>query len=165
MKVGDVCVKVAGRDAGRVCVVIDILEDNRVLVDGETRRRKVNPAHLVLIGKQARVEKGASHEKVLEAITGAKEIELAKIVEKKPGVKDTQKSKMRGNQKISSTLEDQRSSLVSGNILPDVVGKVEDVEIKKEKKLEGKGAKEKLEKKGAKKVEEKPVKKKATKKE
>lgn len=87
MKIGDVCVKVAGRDAGKVCVVLDVLDNNRVLVDGESRRRKVNPSHLVLLGKQAKVEKGASHEKVLEAIKGAKDIELAKILEKKEVVK------------------------------------------------------------------------------
>ncbi len=92
MKVGDVCVKVAGRDAGKVCVVIDVLENNRVLVDGESRRRKVNPSHLVLLGKQAKVERGASHEKALEAIKGAKEIEPAKIADKKPGVKEVGKA-------------------------------------------------------------------------
>ena len=42
---GRICVKIAGRDAGKKCVILEHKED-RVLIDGETRRRYVNPDHL-----------------------------------------------------------------------------------------------------------------------
>lgn len=43
--IGRICVKLAGRDAGKKCVILDKKED-RVLIDGETRRKYVNPEHL-----------------------------------------------------------------------------------------------------------------------
>lgn len=44
--VGRVCIKLAGRDAGKKCVVVNVVDEMFVLVDGETRRRKVNIRHL-----------------------------------------------------------------------------------------------------------------------
>ena len=44
--VGRVCVKIAGRDAGRKCVVVQQVNDHYVVVDGNTRRKKVNINHL-----------------------------------------------------------------------------------------------------------------------
>ena len=108
MRVGDVCIKVAGRDAGKVCVVVDILDNNRVLVDGETRRRKVNPVHLALIGKQARVEKGASHEKVLEAIKSAKELEPVKVLEQKSVIREEKVVKVK--EKAKTIKEEKKVS-------------------------------------------------------
>ncbi len=67
-KVGDVCVKIAGRDAGKTCVVVDTLESGLVLVEGATRRRKCNTRHLEPTGKSLDVKKGASHEAVMKAL-------------------------------------------------------------------------------------------------
>ena len=46
IEIGRICVKIAGRDAGLKCVIVDILDDKSVLIDGETRRRKCNVLHL-----------------------------------------------------------------------------------------------------------------------
>jgi len=43
--VGRICLKIAGRDAGQKCVILD-KKDDKVLIDGQTRRRYVNPEHL-----------------------------------------------------------------------------------------------------------------------
>lgn len=46
-EVGRVCVKIAGRETGKQCAVIEVLNDNFVLVGGpEVRKRKCNVAHL-----------------------------------------------------------------------------------------------------------------------
>lgn len=66
-KVGTVCVKIAGRDAGKSCVVVEELDKGMVLVEGETRRRKVNVKHLEPVGTSG-VKKGASHDTVMEAL-------------------------------------------------------------------------------------------------
>ncbi|MBR9675913.1 50S ribosomal protein L14e [Candidatus Woesearchaeota archaeon] len=63
-EVGRVCVKLAGRDAGQRCVVVDLLEDNYVLIDGLTRRRKCNVHHLEPLGEVIKLKKGASHSDV-----------------------------------------------------------------------------------------------------
>jgi large subunit ribosomal protein L14e len=59
-EVGVVCMKLAGRDAGKRCVVVDVVDAHTVLVDGETRRRKSNVKHLEPTGQKVHVAKGAS---------------------------------------------------------------------------------------------------------
>ncbi len=56
--IGRICVKIAGRDAGRTCVIIDVLEDGYVLVDGQTRRRKCNVRHLEPTKTTVELKKG-----------------------------------------------------------------------------------------------------------
>lgn len=67
LEVGRLCVKTAGRDAGKKAVVINILDDKYVLIDGETRRRKCNVAHLEAIEKTIEIKKDAPHEEVIKA--------------------------------------------------------------------------------------------------
>ncbi len=69
MEVGRICVKIAGRDAGKKCVIVDILDDTFVLIDGGTRRRKCNMSHLEPLEDLVDLRKGASHETVKEAFS------------------------------------------------------------------------------------------------
>lgn len=68
IEIGRVVVKIAGRDAGKKGIIIDILGDNSVLVDGETRRRKVNILHIEPLSQTAKIEKNASHEDVAKVL-------------------------------------------------------------------------------------------------
>ncbi|MCS7107278.1 MAG: 50S ribosomal protein L14e [Acidilobaceae archaeon] len=73
LEIGSICVKSRGREAGRKCVIVDIVDENNVLVTGPksltgVRRRKVNIRHIEPIGKKVNVQKGASDEEVLKAI-------------------------------------------------------------------------------------------------
>jgi len=61
MEIGQVCVKLAGRDAGKVCVVVDHVEKQFVLIDGNVRRRKCNAMHLEPMDQILKLKKGASH--------------------------------------------------------------------------------------------------------
>ena len=67
LDVGRLCVKTAGRDAGKTCVIVDTLENDYLLVDGETRRRKVSSSHVEPLDRTINVPKGASHEQVVHA--------------------------------------------------------------------------------------------------
>lgn len=69
MEVGRLCMKIAGRDANNTCVVVDLLENNYVLIDGETRRKKCNIKHLEPMNKVVNIKKGASREDVKKAFT------------------------------------------------------------------------------------------------
>jgi len=60
MEVGRLCVKIAGRDAGMKCVVVDNIDDNYVMIDGQTRRRKCNVRHLEPLDTVLKIKKGAS---------------------------------------------------------------------------------------------------------
>ena len=62
-EVGRVCLKIAGRDAGKHCVVLDV-KDNMVLVGGGVRRRMCNVKHLEPLNNVLKVKKGASASEV-----------------------------------------------------------------------------------------------------
>ncbi len=80
LEVGKVCMKIAGRDAGKFGVVLDVLDDTYVLLDGEVRRRKCNIHHLEPLDRTVDVKKNATHSEVLKAlgITEAKKKTKAK---------------------------------------------------------------------------------------
>jgi large subunit ribosomal protein L14e len=66
--IGRVCVKLAGRDAGKKCIVIDVIDAHTVVVDGETRRRKCNVKHLEPLEKTVEISKDAPAEEVARAM-------------------------------------------------------------------------------------------------
>jgi large subunit ribosomal protein L14e len=76
IEVGRICVKIAGREAGRKCVIVDIIDENFVLVTGPksltgVKRRRCNINHLEVLDKKIEIPKGASDEEVLKAIEQA----------------------------------------------------------------------------------------------
>ncbi|PIY59994.1 50S ribosomal protein L14e, partial [Candidatus Woesearchaeota archaeon CG_4_10_14_0_8_um_filter_47_5] len=60
--VGRVCMKIAGRDANRICVVVEVIDEHFVMIDGQTRRRKCNILHLEPLQKTVDIAAGASSE-------------------------------------------------------------------------------------------------------
>jgi len=64
IEVGRLSLKIAGRDAGKTCVIVDVLDSNNVLIDGETRRRKCNINHIEPLAKVIKISKNATHESV-----------------------------------------------------------------------------------------------------
>jgi len=68
IEIGRLCIKLAGRDAGKECLIVDIIDHNFVIIDGNTRRRKTNVDHLEFLPQKADIKKGASHEDVLAAL-------------------------------------------------------------------------------------------------
>jgi len=65
-EIGRICVKIAGRDAGLKCVVVDVVDAHTVLIDGQTRRRKCNVKHLELSSQVIKIKKGASTKEVYD---------------------------------------------------------------------------------------------------
>lgn len=73
IEVGRICVKLRGREAGRKCIIVDIIDDNFVLVTGPkelsgVKRRRINIRHLEPTEKRVSIQKGAQDLEVLEAI-------------------------------------------------------------------------------------------------
>ena len=76
IEVGRVCVKLRGREAGKKCIVVDIIDDKFVLVTGPkeltgVKRRRVNINHIEPTDMRIDIEKGASDDEVLKAIEAA----------------------------------------------------------------------------------------------
>lgn len=82
--VGRVCIKTAGRDAGNYCAIIEVLDDKFVMIDGLTRRRKVNVSHIEPTTKTVEIKDKAETTEVLEAL---KKAGIA-VPEKKQASKD-----------------------------------------------------------------------------
>ena len=68
IEVGRLCVKIAGRDAGRNCVIVEAVDDNFVIVDGQMRRKRCNINHLEPLQHRLPIASGASHEEVVRAL-------------------------------------------------------------------------------------------------
>lgn len=73
IEVGRVCVKLRGREAGRRCVIVDIIDRNYVLVTGPedltgARRRRVNMNHLEPLDEKIEIRRNASDEEVRDAL-------------------------------------------------------------------------------------------------
>ncbi|MCX8177692.1 MAG: 50S ribosomal protein L14e [Candidatus Bathyarchaeota archaeon] len=73
IEVGRICVKVAGREAGMKCVIVDVIDKNFVLVTGPksitgVKRRRSNINHLEPLAQKVDIKRGASDEEVIEAL-------------------------------------------------------------------------------------------------
>ena len=76
IEVGRICVKQAGRENGKKCVVIDVMDKSFVLVTGPkkltgVKRRRVNLNHVAPIDDKIEVKRGASDEEVTQALETA----------------------------------------------------------------------------------------------
>ncbi len=134
IEIGRICLKLAGRDAGGTCVIVDVLEGNYVLIDGNVRRRKCNIFHLEPTSKKIDIKKGASHEDVKTEFSKLK----IDVWETKPKEKKERPRKIR-KKKVKETA---------------VEGKTEKIKKKEENKEDKPAVKEtkttkKVEKKSA----------------
>ena len=80
IEVGRICVKIRGREAGRRCVILDIIDKNFVLVTGPknvtgVRRRRANINHLRPTEDVIKIRRGASDEEVYKALVESGKLE------------------------------------------------------------------------------------------
>ncbi len=87
LEIGRLCVKTAGREAGKKCVIVEVIDETFAIVDGNLRRKRCNMAHLEPLSETIEIGKGASREDVKEAFKNAgilAEPKKAKRAEKAP---------------------------------------------------------------------------------
>ncbi|MEM2341225.1 MAG: 50S ribosomal protein L14e [Candidatus Bathyarchaeia archaeon] len=80
IEIGRICVKIRGREAGKRCVILDIIDKNFVLVTGPknvtgVRRRRVNISHLKPTEDIIKIRRGASDEEVYRALAESGKLE------------------------------------------------------------------------------------------
>lgn len=83
IEVGRICVKIAGREAGSKCVIVDIIDSNYVLVTGPkslsgVKRRRTNVKHVEPTEEKIDLKKDAADEEVLKALDKAKKTAAVK---------------------------------------------------------------------------------------
>jgi large subunit ribosomal protein L14e len=76
IEVGRICVKLAGREAGRKCVIVDIVDRNFVLVTGPrkvngVKRRRVNTNHIEVTERKVDVKRGEDDEGLIKVLDEA----------------------------------------------------------------------------------------------
>jgi len=71
--IGTICVKLTGREAGKKCVVVDVIDKNFVLVTGPkkingVKRRRVNINHVEPTDRKVNIRRGESDEDLVKAL-------------------------------------------------------------------------------------------------
>jgi len=87
IEVGRVCVKMAGRETGRKCVIVDVMDKSFVLVTGPkkvtgVKRRRVNINHVAPTENTIQIKRGASDEEVTQMLEASGKLEDMAALEK-----------------------------------------------------------------------------------
>lgn len=75
-EVGRVCIKKAGRETGKKCVVVDVIDKNYVLITGPkeltgVKRRRVNVDHIEPLETKLSIKKGMDDKEVAKTLKKA----------------------------------------------------------------------------------------------
>lgn len=81
IEVGRICVKVSGREAGRKCVIVDVVDKSFVLITGPKkvtgiRRRRANVNHVEPLQDRVEIKRGASDEEISEALKASDKLDM-----------------------------------------------------------------------------------------
>ncbi|MDP4012784.1 MAG: 50S ribosomal protein L14e [Candidatus Nanoarchaeia archaeon] len=103
IEVGRVCIKIAGRESMKRCVVVKVLDNNYVEIDGEVKRKKCNIAHLEPLKDKVSIKEGASTAEVKKALEklGVK-VKETKKKEKKERPTKQKKTKTEKPKKVTT---------------------------------------------------------------
>jgi large subunit ribosomal protein L14e len=76
IEVGRICIKQAGRENGKKCVVIDVMDKSFILITGPKKitgikRRRVNINHVMPTQEKIDVKRGASDDEVAQTLEAA----------------------------------------------------------------------------------------------
>jgi large subunit ribosomal protein L14e len=81
IEVGRICVKVAGRELGKKCVIVDVMDKSFVMVTGPkkvtgVKRRRANINHVAPTEDTIQIKRGASDEEVTQILEAASKLEI-----------------------------------------------------------------------------------------
>jgi large subunit ribosomal protein L14e len=83
IEIGRICLKLAGRETGKKCVILDVIDKNYALITGpkkltRVRRRRANIKQLEPFKEKIFIEKNASDSDVIEALEKEDLVEFMK---------------------------------------------------------------------------------------
>jgi large subunit ribosomal protein L14e len=87
IEVGRVCVKLSGREAGRKCVIVDLIDKTFVLVTGPksvtgVKRRRANTNHVEPLADKLDIKRGVSDEEIEGLLKSSDKLEFMKQIVK-----------------------------------------------------------------------------------
>lgn len=73
IEVGRVCVKISGRESGKKCLIVEVIDRNFVLVTGPhkvngVKRRRANINHIEPTERTFKIDRGAEDEEIIQAL-------------------------------------------------------------------------------------------------
>lgn len=76
VEVGRICIKLAGRETGKKCVIIDVMDKSFVLITGPqkatgVKRRRANINHLKPLQEKIKIPRGASDKEITATLKAA----------------------------------------------------------------------------------------------
>ena len=76
VEVGRICLKTAGRENGKKCVIVDVMDKSFVLITGPrkvtgVKRKRANINHLKPLQEKLDIKRGASDEEVTQTLEAA----------------------------------------------------------------------------------------------
>ncbi len=83
VEIGRICQKVAGRETGKKCVVVDVMDKSFVLITGPkaltgVKRKRVNIGHIMALEDKLDIKRGASDEEVTSTLEAAGKLDEMK---------------------------------------------------------------------------------------
>jgi len=74
LEVGRICVKTLGRETGKRCVIVDVIDKSFVLITGPqaltgVKRRRANVRHLEITEQTVEIPRRATDEQVTKALS------------------------------------------------------------------------------------------------
>ncbi len=86
--VGRICVKLTGREAGKKCVIVDVVDRNFVLVTGPKevngmKRRRVNVNHIEPTDHKINIKRGETDEQITKALDEQTTAYLKEVIKPK----------------------------------------------------------------------------------
>ena len=110
LEVGRVAIKIAGRESGRVCVVLKKLDDNFVLITGPksltgVKRRRCNIAHLEPTPYTIDIKEDASESEVIKAYEKAGLLKKFGLKKPSPEIVKEEEKKVKKEEKAKKKEE------------------------------------------------------------
>lgn len=110
--VGRVVIKLTGREAGQKGVIVEILDNNFVTIDGNVKRRKCNIDHLALLTEKLDIKEGADSKEIKDIFKergwlNEKEVAVKEKRKRKGGKKPKKKAHKKGKKKPKKSEEEQ----------------------------------------------------------
>jgi large subunit ribosomal protein L14e len=80
IEVGRICVKLTGREAGKKCVIVDVIDKSFIQITGPktvtgVKRRRANINHVEPSQDKIAIARGASDEEITEALKAVGKLE------------------------------------------------------------------------------------------
>lgn len=80
---GDICIKTSGKETGKKCIVLDIIDKNFALITGPEemtgiKRRRSSIKHLISTGEKISIGSGTSDKELLEMLKKTEKLDFMK---------------------------------------------------------------------------------------